>query len=54
MFSKFIDRPVLFGNIYYYRNTGAIGLVSLPVSQYPEIAPPTVTATANYQELKPM
>ncbi len=28
---------------------GVLGLVSLPVSQYPEIAPPTVSVQANYQ-----
>lgn len=50
MFSKFIDRPVLSTVIsIIIVLLGAIGLVSLPVSQYPEIAPPTVTVTANYQ-----
>ena len=50
MFSKFIDRPVLSTVIsIIIVILGAIGLVSLPVSQYPEIAPPTVTVTANYQ-----
>ena len=27
---------------------GAISIFSLPVSQYPSIAPPTVTVSANY------
>ena len=27
---------------------GAIAIFTLPVLQYPEIAPPTVTVTANY------
>lgn len=50
MFQKFIDRPVLSTVIsIIILILGAIGLVSLPVSQYPEIAPPTVTVTANYQ-----
>ncbi|MGO4821772.1 MULTISPECIES: efflux RND transporter permease subunit [unclassified Flavobacterium] len=50
MFSKFIDRPVLSTVIsIIIVILGVIGLVSLPVSQYPEIAPPTVTVTANYQ-----
>ncbi len=50
MFSKFIDRPVLSTVIsIIIVILGGIGLVSLPVSQYPEIAPPTVTVTANYQ-----
>ncbi|EIA07541.1 efflux RND transporter permease subunit [Flavobacterium frigoris] len=50
MFSKFIDRPVLSTVIsIIIVILGVIGLLSLPVSQYPEIAPPTVTVTANYQ-----
>jgi len=50
MFSKFIDRPVLSTVIsIIIVILGVIGLISLPVSQYPEIAPPTVTVTANYQ-----
>lgn len=28
---------------------GVLGLLSLPISQYPEIAPPTVVVTASYQ-----
>lgn len=50
MFSKFIDRPVLSTVIsIIIVILGILGLISLPVSQYPEIAPPTVTVTANYQ-----
>ncbi|MCF6141301.1 efflux RND transporter permease subunit [Flavobacterium sp. K77] len=50
MFSKFIDRPVLSTVIsIIIVILGVLGLLSLPVSQYPEIAPPTVTVTANYQ-----
>ncbi|MCW2118391.1 efflux RND transporter permease subunit [Flavobacterium sp. 7A] len=50
MFSKFIDRPVLSTVIsIIIVILGVLGLVSLPVSQYPEIAPPTVTVAANYQ-----
>ncbi|NRS87474.1 HAE1 family hydrophobic/amphiphilic exporter-1 [Flavobacterium sp. 7E] len=50
MFSKFIDRPVLSTVVsIIIVILGLIGLISLPVSQYPEIAPPTVTVTANYQ-----
>lgn len=50
MFSKFIDRPVLSTVIsIIIVILGILGLTSLPVSQYPEIAPPTVTVTANYQ-----
>lgn len=50
MFSKFIDRPVLSTVVsVIIVILGVLGLISLPVSQYPEIAPPTVTVTANYQ-----
>ncbi|MBD0726318.1 hydrophobe/amphiphile efflux-1 family RND transporter [Flavobacterium sp. L1I52] len=50
MFSKFIDRPVLSTVIsIIIVILGLLGLISLPVSQYPEIAPPTVTVSANYQ-----
>lgn len=50
MFSKFIDRPVLSTVIsIIIVILGILGLTSLPVSQYPEIAPPTVTVSANYQ-----
>ena len=50
MFSKFIDRPVLSTVIsIIIVILGILGLIALPVSQYPEIAPPTVTVTANYQ-----
>ena len=50
MFSKFIDRPVLSTVIsIIIVILGVLGLISLPVSQYPEIAPPTVTVSASYQ-----
>lgn len=50
MFSKFIDRPVLSTVIsIIIVILGILGLISLPVSQYPEIAPPTVTVSASYQ-----
>uniref|UniRef100_UPI00404ACCB2 efflux RND transporter permease subunit n=1 Tax=Flavobacterium sp. TaxID=239 RepID=UPI00404ACCB2 len=50
MFSKFIGRPVLSSVIsILIVILGILGLVTLPVSQYPEIAPPTVSVTANYQ-----
>ena len=49
MFSKFIDRPVLSMVIsIIIVILGVLGLTSLPVSQYPEIAPPTVSVSANY------
>ncbi|AWG22507.1 hydrophobe/amphiphile efflux-1 family RND transporter [Flavobacterium faecale] len=50
MFSKFIERPVLSTVVsIIIVILGALGLTSLPVSQYPEIAPPTVTVAASYQ-----
>ena len=50
MFNKFIDRPILSSVIsVIILLLGLLGLTSLPISQYPEIAPPTVTVTANYQ-----
>lgn len=50
MFSKFIDRPVLATVVsIIIVILGVLGLIALPVSQYPEIAPPTVTVSASYQ-----
>ena len=45
----FIDRPVFAGVIAVLITlVGAIAYPNLPVSQYPEIAPPTVNVTASY------
>ena len=45
----FIDRPIFAGVIsVMILLLGVIGLVQLPVEQFPEIAPPTVSVTANY------
>ncbi len=50
MLRKFIDRPVLSTVIsIIIVILGILGLLTLPVSQYPEIAPPTVTVSASYQ-----
>ncbi len=50
MFKKFIERPVLSTVIsIIIVILGVLGLVTLPVSQYPEIAPPTVQVSASYQ-----
>jgi HAE1 family hydrophobic/amphiphilic exporter-1 len=50
MFKKFIERPVLSTVIsIIIVILGILGLLGLPVSQYPEIAPPTVSVQANYQ-----
>ncbi len=45
----FIDRPIFAGVIsVVVVLLGVIGLVQLPVEQFPEIAPPTVSVSANY------
>lgn len=45
----FIDRPILAGVIsVMIVIIGAIGLTQLPIEQFPDIAPPTVTVSANY------
>lgn len=50
MFRKFIENPVLSTVIsIIIVILGLLGLASLPISQYPEIAPPTVVVTASYQ-----
>lgn len=49
MLKTFINRPVLSTVISVIIVVlGLIGLVSLPVEQYPDIAPPTVQVTATY------
>lgn len=49
MIKKFIERPVLSAVIsILIVILGVLGLSSLPITQYPEIAPPTVKITANY------
>ncbi len=49
MFRKYIEKPVLSTVIsIIIVILGVLGIVSLPVSQYPDIAPPTVVVNANY------
>lgn len=49
MFKRFIERPVLSTVIsIIIVILGIIGLNILPITQYPEIAPPTVMVAANY------
>ena len=49
-FTNFIKRPVLSTVISVFIVVlGFIGLVSLPIEQYPNIAPPTVMVIASYQ-----
>ena len=46
---KFINRPVLSTVISILMVIlGVIGLATLPITQYPDIAPPTVSVTATY------
>lgn len=50
MLRKFIERPVLSTVIsVIIVILGVLGLTSLPISQYPEIAPPTVQVSTSYQ-----
>lgn len=49
MLRKFIDRPVLSTVVsIIILILGVLGLTTLPVTQYPDIAPPTVRVGANY------
>ena len=49
MIKMFIERPVLSTVISIIITIlGVLGLMSLPVEQYPEIAPPTVQVSASY------
>ncbi|WP_343531181.1 efflux RND transporter permease subunit [Pedobacter sp.] len=50
MFKKFIERPVLSTVVsIIILILGVLGIITLPISQYPEIAPPTVQVSASYQ-----
>ncbi|GAB2806667.1 efflux RND transporter permease subunit [Ferruginibacter profundus] len=49
MFKKFIERPVLSTVISILLVLlGIVSLLSLPITQFPDIAPPAVQVTANY------
>jgi HAE1 family hydrophobic/amphiphilic exporter-1 len=49
MLKKFIERPVLSTVISVLLVIlGILGLINLPISQYPDIAPPTVQVQAYY------
>lgn len=49
MLKRFIDRPVLSTVVsIIILILGVLGLMTLPVTQYPDIAPPTVRVSANY------
>lgn len=50
MFRRFIERPVLSTVIsIIIVILGGLGIATLPVTQYPDIAPPTVVVITNYQ-----
>lgn len=45
----FVKRPILSASIsVLIVLVGVIGLVNLPMEQYPDIAPPTITVSATY------
>lgn len=49
MIKRFIERPVLSAVIsILIVILGVLGLISLPITQYPDIAPPTVTISTTY------
>src|SRR5665648_960102 len=49
MFRKFIERPILSSVIsIIIVILGVLGLISLPIEQYPDIAPPTITVSTSY------
>ncbi|SEW51145.1 efflux RND transporter permease subunit [Chitinophaga arvensicola] len=49
MLKRFIERPVLSTVVSIIIVTlGILGLVSLPISQYPDIAPPTIQVQTSY------
>jgi Cu/Ag efflux pump CusA len=50
----FIDRPIFAAVIAVIITVvGALAFVGLPISQYPDIVPPTVTVSAQYPGLRP-
>lgn len=49
MFNKFVERPILSSVIsIFFVILGFIALTQLPLTQFPEIAPPAVTITTRY------
>jgi len=49
MFRRFIERPILSAVIsIIIVILGVLGLVTLPIEQYPDIAPPKIRVTASY------
>lgn len=54
MLKQFIERPVLATVVsIIILMLGILGLSTLPVTQYPDIAPPTIQVSANYPGAAP-
>ena len=55
MFSQFFIRRPIFAAVIslLFFITGAIAVWQLPITEYPEVAPPTVVVTANYPGANP-
>ena len=48
-FTNFIKRPVLSTVIsIFFVLLGIIGITSLPIEQYPDVAPPTISVQTTY------
>ena len=48
-FTNFIKRPVLSTVIsIFFVILGLIGLISLPIEQFPDVAPPTISVRTDY------
>ena len=48
-FTNFIKRPVLSTVIsIFFVILGLIGLISLPIEQFPDVAPPTISVRTTY------
>ena len=48
-FTNFIKRPVLSTVIsIFFVILGIIGLISLPIEQFPDVAPPTISVRTTY------
>ena len=48
-FTHFIKRPVLSTVVsIFFVLLGTIGLISLPIEQYPDVAPPTISVRTTY------
>lgn len=52
--SSFIDRPIFAGVVsFVIFLMGAIAMFQLPISEYPEVSPPSVQVTANFPGASP-